>query len=70
MESAIELSEKVPEVDLEEIKKMKTLWCIELDLKKKIIAIRPGNDGCISLRGAQEAWHFIKVLKETIQETF
>lgn len=68
-----EFSEEATEAWLAEIpdpEKMKTLWYIELDPEKKVVEIRSGSEGCISLHGAKEVRHFIKVLEETIQETF
>ncbi len=66
----LEFADEMTEAELAEVEKMKTLWYIEQDPEKKIIEIRPGNDNCISLHGAQEARHFIEVLEEAIQETF
>jgi hypothetical protein len=48
----------------------KILWYIEQDPEKKVIQIRPANDNCILLHGAQEAKYFIEILKESIQQMF
>ncbi len=45
-------------------------WWIEIDLKGKVIEIRPGDSGCISLYGAQDARNFINEIKEAIQGMF
>ncbi len=58
-------SEEIPDIE-----KMKILWYIEQDPEKKVIQIRPANDNCILLHGAQEAKHFIKILEESIQQMF
>lgn len=45
-------------------------WWIEIDPKGKVIEIRPGDSGCISLYGAQDARNFINKIEEAIQGMF
>lgn len=47
--------------------KMMVQWYLEIDPEKKVIEIRPGDSGCISLYGAQGARNFIKAIEEAIQ---
>lgn len=66
---AVDLSEELTEEELAEIhnqEKMKILWCIEQDAEKKVIEIRPGSSGHISLHGAHEIRHFADVLNEVL----
>lgn len=68
----IEFSEEMTEElkNLPGAEEMKIMWYIEQDPEKKVIEIRPGSEGCISLHGAQEVRFFIEVLEETIQQMF
>lgn len=69
----IELSEEKTEEAMEALQetiKMKTAWYIEQDPEKKVIEIRPGSDGCISLNRAHDARFFIEILEKAIQEIF
>lgn len=65
--SEAEIEEEITAPGME---KAETAWCIEQDAEKRIIEIRPGSDGCISLQGAYEARNFVNVLEEAIQEIF
>lgn len=69
----IELSEEITEEEMEslpEARKMKTAWYIVQDPEKKVIEIRPGSEGCISLNRAHDARFFIEILEKAIQEIF
>lgn len=65
----IELSEEEMEV-LPEAGKIEIAWYIEQDPEKKVIEIRPGSGGCISLNRAHDARFFIEILEKAIQEIF